>query len=129
MRHLIMTLVAAIAFLSCSKNEEQKAPQQPQQVTVMKSEKLKTGAEQITEIKSKLREAKIQLAQESKYDCCIEDACDHCAIHEASCPCAPELKKGEHVCTECYTGWQPGKDADERIKKEQVTTSHVHHDH
>ena len=124
---MYVLIVVALFFTSCNK-EKQKVPEQKQE-TVMPKEEAKTRERLLSESKSKLNKAKILLEQEGKYDCCIEDGCNYCALHEASCPCHEELKKGEHVCIECYAGWQQGKGDVPNVKKEDVKTSFVKHEH
>jgi hypothetical protein len=53
--------------------------------------------------------AKEMLAADGKYHCCIEDRCDECALEHHNCSCAPDLKAGRGVCSQCYGGWQRGE--------------------
>ena len=87
------------------------------------------GAAKIKRVRAALDEAKQNLADEHKYNCCVKPACDFCALQEESCPCYDELKAGEHVCIECYAGWQQGRGMDPEVKKESVTTSFLKHEH
>ena len=126
MKSVIFSLVSmAFLFAACTKEE----PRPPKEQTLSQTETPKTGAILIAESKEKLAEAKAKLTQEGKYDCCIKEPCNMCALAEADCECYEDLKKGEHVCIECYSGWQQGKGADEKIKKESVTTSLIKHEH
>lgn len=120
-------LLLAIVLISCQKEEPKRPPQKQESIT--QKEESKTGAMLLAESKDKLKEAKRTLAQEGKYECCMEDECDYCALHEGSCSCAPDLKKGEHVCVECYVGWQQGKGDVPNIKKDNVTTDLIKHEH
>ena len=88
-----------------------------------------TPAALIANAKQELSDAKAQLAQEGKYGCCIKEPCNMCALDEGDCDCYEGLKKGEHVCIECYAGWQQGKGADSRISKEKVHTGLLMHEH
>ncbi len=77
--------------------------------------------------KEKLAAGKAKLASSGKYNCCVEEPCNHCALAESSCACADELKHGEAVCNECYGGWQEGKGAVPNIKKESVKADFMTH--
>jgi hypothetical protein len=128
MKHIIAFLTVMTMFFTACQKQEVKAP--PQNVQAIKqAEDQKSASASLADAKQKLKEAKTSLAGEGKYDCCIEDACDYCALHEGSCSCAPDLKKGNHVCLECYAGWQQGKGDVLNIKKENVTTDVIQHEH
>ena len=83
----------------------------------------------MAETREKLHDAKMKLIQEEKYSCCLKEPCNMCALEESECDCYKDLKAGEHVCVECYAGWQQDKGADDKIKKENVKTDVVHHEH
>ena len=119
----LVLILSTVLFSSCAK-EQPKAPQQNQETIGQKTDS-KSGAVLAGEAVQKVKEAKEKLAQEGKYDCCMGDACNHCVLNESSCTCAPDLKKGENVCNECYAGWQQGKGDVPNIKKENVHTSFV----
>ena len=116
----LISISLTVLIVSCMKEEPESKVQK---------QELRTGATLLTEAKEKLTEAKEKLTQEGKYNCCITDACNYCALNEGSCPCYKELKAGEHVCVECYAGWQQGKGADKTIRKEDVKTDFVRHAH
>ena len=131
MKHLLFALLTSLLFLiSCGKEQpkvESKIEVKPEQSITRHEEK--TGTMMVADAKKNLQEAKAKLAQESKYDCCMEDACDYCAVHDGSCGCAHDVKKGEHICIECYAGWQQGKGDVPNVKKEDVKTDFVMHEH
>ena len=121
----IIGLIVLLTLIGCAKEE----PKQPQQQLVAKQEVTKTSTMLVAEAKEKVIEAKAKLAEEGKYTCCIKEGCNMCMLAHGECDCYEGLKKGEHVCTECYVGWQQGKGTDATIKKENVTTSLVEHHH
>lgn len=121
---LIVLLVSICALTSCQRQEPQKPQQQISQAPVEKSPETL-----ITEAKENLAEAKSLLAQHGKYGCCLKEPCNMCALAEGECDCFEDLEKGEHVCTECYAGWQQGKGVSEKFKKEQVKTDFTQHSH
>ena len=126
MKNVFLLLSATIfLFAACSKE----TPPPPKQEVITQKEEPKTGAMMLGEAKDKLAEAKDKLTQENKYACCLKEPCNLCALSEGDCDCYKELKKGEHVCVECYAGWQQGKGGIEGIKKEDVKTSFVEHEH
>ncbi len=128
MRSFFLAVVASAILLSACQTRNRQAENPNQQTTVQQAD-AKSGSALLVEAKEKLIEAKKKLVQEGKYNCCIKDPCDFCGLHEAACDCYADLKKGEHICIECYAGWQQGNGADERMKKESVKTDFVKHDH
>ena len=124
MKYLGSVLTAGMLVLASCTREEPK----PQSPPVIAQTGRATGAVLVAESKEKLTAAKKQLEAEGKYDCCMEDACDHCALNEGSCTCAPDVKKDGHVCNECYAGWQQGRGDVPNIKPEHVTTTYVKQD-
>ncbi|SRR5712692_4180096 len=128
MKYLSCTLLLAMILLSSCAKEQPKTAGQKQEPSA-KTEVAKTGPVLLAEAKEKLSEAKEKLKQEGKYSCCLREECSYCALHEGSCPCYNELKAGEHVCIECYAGWQQGIGDVENIRKQDVKTDFVKHEH
>lgn len=121
-------LIGILLFESCTTGKnEQNQPGRAKSDTA--TDAVLDGVTRVEKARAALDDAKITLVKEGKYACCIKDGCDYCALHEASCSCYEDLKAGRHVCTECYSGWQQGKGMDPEIKKENVTTSFVGHEH
>ena len=85
-----------------------------------------SASENIATAESLLTEAKNSLMKEGKYSCCIEDACDECALAHQSCPCANNLIAGKDVCTQCYGGWQRGEGAVKGVNVKDVKLGHGH---
>ena len=131
MKHIPFVLLTSLLFLiSCSKEQpkvESQIQMKPEQSITQHEEK--TGTMMIAEAKKNLQEGKAKLADEGKYGCCIKEPCDMCALTHGDCDCYNDLKKGEHVCVECYAGWQQGKGADAKVKPTDVKTSFVEHHH
>ena len=114
--------VALIIFVGCQ--QQTREPAKDQSLTrVAKAEA------SLEKVKADIQELKTRLAPEGKYACCIDEPCNYCLLHEGECDCAKDLQKGEHVCIECYAGWQQGKGNIPKIKKEQVKTDFVSHIH
>jgi len=126
-RLIVFAIATTVFFISCQKQEPRSSGDKRE--TPVQKEDTKTGAVLLAEAKEKLNIAKEKLMQEGKYNCCIKEACNYCALQEASCPCYKELKAGEQVCIECYAGWQQGKGGDDTMKKEDVRTDFVRHEH
>ena len=101
------------------------AQQIPQKITKQKM----SAVEKIKTAKKLLQEAKSELTRQGKYDCCIEEPCNQCALEHQSCPCSKDLKAGNPVCPECYAGWQQGEGKDKDIKPEDVKTKFSTHKH
>lgn len=122
---IVLLLLATLVLSSCQKQE----PQKPQQQEFSQAAVEKTPEALLSEAKKNLAEAKSLLAQNGKYACCLKEPCNMCALEEGECDCYTDLEKGEHVCTECYAGWQQNKGASEKFKKEQVKTDFTKHSH
>lgn len=85
--------------------------------------------DKIEQTRSLLTEVKKELAQDGKYNCCIKEPCNRCALEHQSCDCYKDLKASKSVCNECYAGWQRGEGADKEIKPSSVKTSYKKHGH
>ena len=85
--------------------------------------------EKILKAKAMLDEAKKTLAQDGKYNCCIKDPCDRCALDHQSCPCGDEVKAGKAVCPDCYAGWQRGDGIVPNVKAGGVKGEFHSHKH
>ncbi len=85
----------------------------------------------LTQAKSLLDGAKKMLAMDGKYNCCMKEPCDECALGHQSCKCAEDLKAGKGVCSQCYGGWQRGDGSLEGVDAKKVKGNfHSHgHDH
>lgn len=83
----------------------------------------------ITQAKSLLQGAKKMLAKDGKYNCCMMEPCDECALGHQSCKCAEDLKAGKGVCSQCYGGWQRGDGDLEGIDAKKVKGNFHSHDH
>jgi len=85
--------------------------------------------DKILKAKAMLEEAKKVLAQDGKYNCCIKDPCDRCALDHQSCPCGDEVKAGKAVCPDCYAGWQRGDGIVPGVKASGVKGEFHSHKH
>ena len=85
--------------------------------------------DKIQQARSLLVEAKKELAQDGKYNCCIKDPCDQCALDHQSCPCADDVKAGKAICPDCYAGWQRGDGVVPGVKANKVKGSFHSHKH
>lgn len=85
-----------------------------------KGEMKQMGNKDLNKVRAELGAAKIKLAKEDKYSCCISPSCNFCAIAMDMCPCGNNVTKGDPVCGECQGGWMSGYGAIEGIKAENV---------
>lgn len=85
--------------------------------------------QKIQQAQSLLNEAKKELAQDGKYNCCIKDPCDRCALDHQSCSCANDVKSDKAVCPDCYAGWQRGDGIVKGVKASKVKGSSHDHKH
>ena len=125
MKDRLWILIIAAFGISCGQGERQVPP--PKQEEIVHKQQEKSSTALLAEVKEKLAAAKSKLAQEGKYDCCLREPCDHCALAESSCTCSQEVKRGEAICDECYAGWQEGKGDVPNIKKENVKADFMEH--
>ena len=104
--------------------EEKKGAADGQQTSENSSAK-----EKIRQAQSLLAESKRELAQDGKYNCCIKDPCDRCALDHQNCDCAEDVKAGKAVCPDCYAGWQRGDGIVKGVKASKVKGSFHSHKH
>lgn len=89
-----------------------------------------SSKEKIAQAKELLGEAKKGLMDDGKYNCCIKDPCDRCALDHQNCDCATDVKAGKAVCPDCYAGWQRGDGNVPGVSAKHVklsSHSHTHH--
>jgi hypothetical protein len=102
-------------------------------LTEEKGEATSKSSEQELSGKTKALLAKKLLAEAKEdlvYNCCLEDACDRCALDHQSCSCSKDLKAGKGVCSDCYAGWQTGQGKDiPGMTKEKVKPNFHSHAH
>ncbi|MFQ5799151.1 MAG: hypothetical protein ACE5H0_10755, partial [Bacteroidota bacterium] len=92
MKSSIIGVILMSSFLLTSCSSERDEQSQTQRVTLDTLTHVATdGASKIKKVRGDLDDAKGTLAEEGKYSCCIKDACDFCALHEASCDCYRDL--------------------------------------
>ncbi|MFQ5750671.1 MAG: hypothetical protein ACE5HI_01630 [bacterium] len=80
---ILTTSISLIFFVSCQSTEKS-AQNQGKNAEVEKVVSL-TTAEKMENIKRDLVVVKAELAQAGEYNCCIQPACDWCAVHEGDC--------------------------------------------
>jgi len=124
-KQFLVVVIIALFGISCGQQERKAAP--PTQETIAGKAEEKSSTTLISEAKENLAAAKSKLEQDGKYDCCLREPCNHCALAESTCTCSQEVKHGEAVCNECYAGWQEGKGDVPNIKKENVKADFMEH--
>ena len=88
-----------------------------------------SAADKVKQARSLLDEAKSELAEAGKYNCCMKQPCDECLLGHKSCDCAEDLKKGEGVCSQCYGGWQRGDGVVNGVDAKKVKGNFHSHNH
>lgn len=88
-----------------------------------------TPQQKIAAAKKLIQQAKGDLTREGAYRCCIEPACDECALDHQNCPCLRNVKAGKPVCNQCYAGWQRGEGREKSIDPKNVKTTIGTHRH
>ena len=51
-----------------------------------------------------------------RYDCCIQNPCQQCAIRMGGCACGESLRRGGPVCEECAVLWKSGMGAEAGVE-------------
>lgn len=80
----------------------------------------KTNNPQLIAIREQLDNLKEELKSKGRYNCCIKNDCNWCALYMGHCPCGQLVseKGNEKSCPECAAAWNrkqgkvPGVDAD-----------------
>ncbi|NIR52583.1 hypothetical protein GWO43_28745, partial [candidate division KSB1 bacterium] len=85
-----------------------------------------TPEERLGNIRTNLKEIKMELAKDGKYNCCTQPTCDWCALHEGECPCHDNLNVGKEVCPGCGLGWHNGNGVVEGVETSQVKWNITH---
>lgn len=122
MKHSIFLLLI-FALLSCQsqkKTQPVATTQQPQVAVTLEA--------RLQNIKSELKTAKVDLTAEGKYNCCVNPACDWCALREGECQCHDNLMAKKAVCPDCGLGWHNGRGVVKGVKVNQVKWD-ISHEH
>jgi hypothetical protein len=87
-----------------------------------------TPEEQLAQVKKQLEDLKMAMANEGKYACCVEPACDWCLLTEGECKCRDNIEAGKEVCAGCGLGWHNGQGNVEGVDSSKVkwNISHSH---
>lgn len=66
-----------------------------------------TDDPELKKVRSNLKAIKTRLNREGKYDCCIHNACNWCALYMGHCSCQHLVKQkgNEKSCPECAAAW------------------------
>ena len=74
--------------------------------------------QQIQAARAALKDAKHTLGE--TMDCCMEPACDFCALAIEKCPCGANIKAGKPICGNCADGWEAGRGDVPNIDKSKI---------
>ncbi len=77
-------------------------------------------------IGTELKILKSELAADGKYNCCVNPACDWCALKEGECLCHDNLLAKKSICPDCGLGWHNGQGVVEGVKVGQVKWDITH---
>jgi hypothetical protein len=113
----------ALISISCQspKNEPEEQPAQPAADPVAVS-----PDSRLANIKTELKAVKSELTAAGKYNCCVQPACDWCALKEGECPCHDNLLAKKVVCPDCGLGWHNGLGVVKGVKVSQVKWDITH---
>ena len=136
-RSSFVIVIVFLSMLVCGVQAQTRETQKKEKATTTKHEHQEKTAPQATPHEQSGKEKAFmakKLLEEAKedlvYDCCLEDACDRCALDEQSCQCGRDLRAGKGVCSDCYAGWQMGHGKDiPGMTRDKVKLSLHSHNH
>lgn len=122
----MLTLVALIAVVFIVWGVARTAPQamssqqgmSSQQMQMMKK-MMMNAPKDSKEAQRYIKEQKQKAMAAGKYNCCLKNSCNWCAVHMGQCTCYHNAANNMPVCNECKGGWYagngrvPGKTADQ----------------
>ncbi len=124
MKVLIFLFTVSFIFISCHSLEKEREIRKPQ--SVADTTAALTPDTRLANIKSELKTMKSELTAAGKYNCCVQPACDWCALKEGECPCHDHLLAKKAVCPDCGLGWHNGQGVVEGVKVGQVKWDITH---
>lgn len=71
--------------------------------------------DQLATVRGEVAEVKRNLAEEGRYNCCIEPSCNECLLRDGECHCRQIVEKEGPCCGECTEGWIEGRGAVEGL--------------
>lgn len=77
--------------------------------------------QRLSHVRSELDGVKADLPM---YSCCINPACNFCALTAGMCPCGDNVTTETGVCGECFLGWEAGIGHVEGVEADQVRMIH-----
>lgn len=75
---------------------------------------------QLAHVHGEVSAIKKQLAQEEKYNCCVEPWCNECLLRFGECHCREQLREEGPCCGECTEAWLEGRGQVEGIDAWEV---------
>ena len=69
-----------------------------------------------------IQDQKAAAMKSGKYNCCLKNSCDYCALKMGECPCGMNAANDMPVCNECKGAWYAGDGAIPGKTPEQIKT-------
>src|SRR5204863_10183787 len=60
-------------------------------------------------LRRQVESARVEVAADGYYVCCIKPACSWCLLHLGKCVCSMGVGSGKGACLECHGGWEAGR--------------------
>ena len=98
---------------------QQEKKEQKKEIEMGEEMKMPMSPE-MDQVRAQLKTAKMKLAQDGHYSCCLKTSCDFCAVSMNMCPCGMNVKEGKPVCGECADGWSVGQGAVSGVDPQKV---------
>lgn len=69
-----------------------------------------------------IQDQKAAAMKSGKYNCCLKNSCDYCALKMGECPCGMNAANDMPVCNECKGSWYAGDGAIPGKTPDQIKT-------
>ncbi len=69
-----------------------------------------------------IQDQKAAAMKSGKYNCCLKNSCDYCALKMGECPCGMNAANDMPVCNECKGSWYAGDDSIPGLTPDQIKT-------
>jgi len=69
-----------------------------------------------------IQDQKAAAMKSGKYNCCLKNSCDYCALKMGECPCGMNAANDMPVCNECKGSWYAGDGSIPGLTPDQIKT-------
>ena len=126
----LSVVIAAASLVGCQSQSPEPPASEPAEPTEPNAPappavELSTS-QRLDEVRTTLEAVKTELNEQGEYNCCVQPACDWCALHEGNCECFSNLQEGEAVCPGCGLGWHNGQGIVDGVESSSVEWNITH---